>query len=80
MIAENDFFDLGGHSLLVSMMVSELRKSFPSIAARDVYDNPTLRGLAAKIQESSGDTDANGRRYMDVDREVHPNAHAKPIT
>jgi non-ribosomal peptide synthetase-like protein len=49
---DDDFFlDLGGHSLLVARMVSELRKepAFASLAVTDVYKHPTIAQLAAAI-------------------------------
>src|SRR5438094_494327 len=53
---EDDFFlDLGGHSLLAARMVSELRKDplYSHVSVADVYENPTISTLAAKIDKSS---------------------------
>src|SRR5207302_1169822 len=53
---EDDFFlDLGGHSLLAARMVSELRKdsAYSRVSVADVYENPTIRRLAAKLNASS---------------------------
>jgi non-ribosomal peptide synthetase-like protein len=49
--AEDDFFDLGGHSLFASQMISELRKDpqMNMLSVRDIYDYPTIRKLAAYI-------------------------------
>src|SRR6266487_5275066 len=52
---EDDFFlDLGGHSLLAARMVSELRKDplYSHVSVADVYENPTISTLAAKLDES----------------------------
>jgi non-ribosomal peptide synthetase-like protein len=49
---DDDFFlDLGGHSLLVAKMVSELRRDprFASVSVIDVYEHPTIRKLAAAL-------------------------------
>jgi non-ribosomal peptide synthetase-like protein len=43
---EADFFDLGGNSLLVSMLVTKLRREYPSVAARDVYNHSTVGSLS----------------------------------
>ena len=51
--AQDDFFlDLGGHSLLVARMVSELRKSppFHQLSVLDVYERPTAEKLAARFE------------------------------
>jgi len=45
---EDNFFDLGGHSLFASQMISELRKDkqMNMLSVRDIYDYPTIRDLA----------------------------------
>ena len=49
---DDDFFQLGGHSLLVGRLTSRLRKALkvelPLVA---VFENPRLDKLAAKVQE-----------------------------
>lgn len=50
---ESDFFaDLGGHSLLAATVVSVLRERGVgrSPAVRDLYANPTVRSLAARLE------------------------------
>ena len=44
----DDFFDLGGNSLLASLLVSELRQrpEFASLSVRDLYTSRTIEGLA----------------------------------
>jgi hypothetical protein len=50
------FFELGGNSLLVSRLVTELRSTHPAITSRDVYAQPTLEGLAGVLTRlSEGD-------------------------
>ncbi len=48
---DDNFFDLGGHSLFASQMISELRKEqkMNMLSVRDIYDYPTIRELAAHI-------------------------------
>ena len=58
---DDDFFlDLGGHSLLVARMVSELRKdaAFASLAVTDVYKHPTIAQLAAAIDAANTSQEA----------------------
>ncbi|HEV8703136.1 MAG TPA: Pls/PosA family non-ribosomal peptide synthetase [Candidatus Polarisedimenticolia bacterium] len=53
---DDDFFlDLGGHSLLVAKMVSELRRDprFASVSVIDVYEHPTIRKLASALDIAS---------------------------
>ncbi|MGY0035259.1 phosphopantetheine-binding protein [Pedobacter sp. NJ-S-72] len=55
----DDFFDLGGHSLVASMMVSELRKTGAAaqISVQDIYTCRTLEKLAAKISDIADDNE-----------------------
>ncbi|NUR31676.1 MAG: AMP-binding protein, partial [Catenulispora sp.] len=46
---EADFFDSGGSSLVAARFVSVLRSRYPTVTVRDVYDNPTLGELAARL-------------------------------
>ncbi len=46
------FFELGGHSLLIMMLISRIQQTFTvRLTAADVFDHPTIRGLAGLIEE-----------------------------
>nr|WP_218881024.1 Pls/PosA family non-ribosomal peptide synthetase [Kineosphaera limosa] len=64
--ADDDFFDLGGSSLSAAHLVSALRARFPGVRVAHIYDNPSLRALAAELdgQEAPATTDD--------DREIDP--------
>ncbi|MCI4664617.1 MAG: SDR family NAD(P)-dependent oxidoreductase, partial [Neomegalonema sp.] len=50
---EDDFFDLGGDSLMATRIVMMLRRSLenaPPPAIADIFDYPTVRGLAARLE------------------------------
>ncbi|MEV0151285.1 MULTISPECIES: amino acid adenylation domain-containing protein [unclassified Nonomuraea] len=50
---DDDFFDVGGHSLLAIKVVARLRRVSPPgaapIAVVDLFKHPTIRGLAALV-------------------------------
>ncbi|MFB9905781.1 Pls/PosA family non-ribosomal peptide synthetase [Allokutzneria oryzae] len=46
---DSDFFGSGGGSLAAAHMVSRLRASFPQASVADIYQHPTVRGLAEKL-------------------------------
>ncbi|GAA4110050.1 non-ribosomal peptide synthetase [Nocardioides fonticola] len=46
---DDDFFLLGGGSLAAAQVVTLLRRTHPEVAVGDLYDHPTLAGLAAHL-------------------------------
>ena len=58
---KENFFDLGGHSLIATRLVSYIRKEFDvEIPLRAIFERPTIEGLARQISESQA-------RLADVD-------------
>ena len=52
--AQDGFFDLGGHSLLATQVMSRVREVFAAeVPLAALFDHPTVRGLAAAIEETA---------------------------
>lgn len=50
----NNFFDIGGHSLLVNKLVIEIEKEFSyTLGFRDFFENPSVEGLSLLITKDT---------------------------
>jgi acyl carrier protein len=48
----DNFFDLGGHSVLVTQIVARIRKNLNvNLSLRSVFDYPTIAELSAVIED-----------------------------
>ncbi|WP_141204123.1 Pls/PosA family non-ribosomal peptide synthetase [Streptomyces griseorubiginosus] len=56
--ARDDFFAIGGSSLAAAQLTTRLRTRYPSAAVLDIYQQPTLRKLARRLEESAQDDSA----------------------
>ncbi|MFC4531322.1 amino acid adenylation domain-containing protein [Sphaerisporangium dianthi] len=61
---DDDFFDLGGHSLLATQVVAGVRAAHgPGLSVMDLFQNPTIRELAALVDTPAGDRAPRGLLY-----------------
>lgn len=54
----DDFFAIGGSSLAAAQLTTRLRTRYPSAAVLDIYQQPTLRKLARRLEKSVQDDGA----------------------
>ncbi|MEU6092344.1 Pls/PosA family non-ribosomal peptide synthetase [Streptomyces sp. NPDC047085] len=63
--ASDDFFAIGGSSLAAAQLTTRLRTRYPSAAVLDIYQQPTLRKLARRL-EASAQEDGSTRTVAPV--------------
>ncbi|MFJ9591341.1 Pls/PosA family non-ribosomal peptide synthetase [Streptomyces virginiae] len=56
--ATDDFFAIGGNSIAAAQLTTRLRTRYPSAAVLDIYQQPTLRKLARRLEKSVPDAGA----------------------
>lgn len=56
--ATDDFFAIGGNSLAAARLTTRLRTRYPNAAVLDIYQQPTLRKLARRLEKSVRDDGA----------------------
>ncbi|MFD8819333.1 amino acid adenylation domain-containing protein, partial [Streptomyces sp. NPDC059627] len=67
--ALDGFFELGGHSLLATQVISRIREVFGAeVALAALFEHPTLRGLAAVVDETGPGSAAPPITSMPRDR------------
>ncbi|HEU0077660.1 MAG TPA: amino acid adenylation domain-containing protein, partial [Longimicrobiaceae bacterium] len=69
---DDNFFDLGGHSILVFRVLRGLSGSFPRLTILDLFKNPTIRSLARHLEGGGddGETPPAGREVGETRREA----------
>nr|HMQ61520.1 phosphopantetheine-binding protein [Flavilitoribacter sp.] len=63
---DDDFFDLGGHSLKAVQIISRIISEFRiTLEVKDIFDHTTIRQLAAEVGRQIGIADT-GRSMEEI--------------
>jgi L-2-aminoadipate reductase len=58
---QNDFFDLGGHSILAQQMLLDIRrKTGANVSINTLYEHPSLAGFSAQVDKHLATNGVNG--------------------
>lgn len=69
---EDNFFEIGGHSLLAMMMLTRVRQAFnATLTMRDIFDKPTIAGLAAIIAARDSHSTIGASSPMETTQRTH---------
>src|SRR5262249_55773425 len=69
--ALDNFFELGGHSLLATQGISRVREAFQTdVALRSLFEDPTVRALAARIEREQSEVQRPDLRPIARDGKV----------
>jgi acyl carrier protein len=65
----DNFFDLGGHSLLTTQLISRVRELFNvELPLRQVFQQPTIAALATSIEQTQNSAPGELPKIVRVDR------------
>ncbi|HKW01049.1 MAG TPA: phosphopantetheine-binding protein, partial [Vicinamibacterales bacterium] len=73
---DDDFFAIGGHSLLGMQMIALIRdRAGVSVAIRQLFETPTIRQLSAAVAAGASEPAASSPKRVDREafkRSTHP--------
>ncbi|WP_254564926.1 non-ribosomal peptide synthetase [Oscillatoria sp. HE19RPO] len=78
---EDNFFDLGGHSLLITQLSSRVRDTFTvDLPLRDLFAVPTVAGLAQQIERATQqESPVVNISFVDFQAEIVLNGSFSPV-
>lgn len=75
--AQDNFFSLGGHSLLVIEMIPLIEKEFSrEVSAREIFENPTIQQLATQLTSHEATSTVKAEKIPKLpEQSVYPVTH-----
>ncbi len=77
---DEGFFDLGGHSLLAARLIGLLDTDFGAkLKMRDLFETPTVAGLAARLETGDPGEQDTGRESFEVLLPIRARGEREPL-
>ncbi|SEC17951.1 amino acid adenylation domain-containing protein [Tenacibaculum sp. MAR_2009_124] len=68
----DNFFKLGGHSILVIQLISKLRAKGYSIAVNEIFDFPTIERICQRLQKITHQFQASSNQITNESKKITP--------
>ncbi len=68
----DNFFKLGGHSILVIQLIAKLRAKGYSIAVNEIFDFPIIERICQRLQKTTNQFEAPSNQITNESKEITP--------
>lgn len=75
---DENFFEIGGHSLKVLATLSKLKREFPTLKINDFFEHPTIEQLAKKVRTDLAET--TRQEFTTISKQINLVEHPRRLS